>query len=164
MKRLNNWFMAGLVFVSRFGLLPPNMAPVGSLGFFNANIWLYMAVVVGFDLIYGGLYRGFLFTYLGFLGYYVLGRLAKTNRQKFLLLPLASLVFFFVSNLGVWWYWYPRTVEGMVKCYMLAVPFYRNTLLGDIVFGYGVLLWQSRVVLDFVKVKNGRVSSLISKL
>jgi len=151
MKRLNNLLTAVLVFISRFGVLPPNLTPVGSFGFFSSNIWLYLILVIGFDIVRGGFYSGFLFTYLGFLSYFVFGRLAKTSRQKILLLPLASLIFFLTSNLGVWLYWYPRTVQGLLSCYLWAVPFYRNTLAGDVLFGYSVILWQSGFLKRFVK-------------
>jgi hypothetical protein len=156
MKRLNKVLISVLVFVSRFGYLPPNLTPVGSLGFFGSNFWLYMAVIVGFDVIKGGFYSGFLFTYLGFISYYLFGRHAKTNRQKLVFLPLASLTFFLVSNFGVWWYWYPRTIDDLMRCYVLAIPFYRNTLLGDVLFGYGIILYQSGVVKRFFESKITR--------
>jgi hypothetical protein len=42
-------------------------------------------------------------------------------------------VFFIVSNFGVWAWWnlYPHTPEGLWACYTAAIPFFRNTLLGD---------------------------------
>ena len=44
-----------------------------------------------------------------------------------------SLVFFVVTNLGVWLVGdlYPRTLDGLVTCYIAAIPFFRNTLAGD---------------------------------
>lgn len=92
-----------------------------------------------FDFFKGGFYSGFLFTYLGFFSYWLFGRLAKNYKLKIFLLPLASFTFFLVSNLGVWWYWYPHSISSLITCYVLAVPFYKNTLIGDLVFGYGYL-------------------------
>ena len=64
-----------------------------------------------------------------------------------------SLLFFVLTNFGVWLIGdlYPRTPAGMWECYVAAVPFFRSTLLGDLVFtgvlfGAHALLTGSRVV------------------
>ena len=52
-------------------------------------------------------------------------------------MTLAGSVLFFVwTNFGVWAFWnlYPHTLEGLVACYTAAIPFFRNTLLGDVVY------------------------------
>jgi len=129
--------LAGLgVLFSRFIKILPNFSLVGSFGFFQSNLVLFFAQIVVFDLFFGGVYTGFYFTYLGFFGYWLLGRLAGNKiKRQVLMLPLASFLFFFISNLGVWWFWYERTLSGLMTCYVLALPFYRNTLLGDLFFG-----------------------------
>lgn len=35
--------------------------------------------------------------------------------------------------------WYPHTLDGLIQSYTLAIPFFRNTLLGDL--GYTVVLF-----------------------
>jgi len=144
--------IVGLVYISRFGFLPPNLSPVGSLGFFSKSILPLLLVTLGFDLLFGGHYTGFLWTYAGFAMYFVVGLVArKTNwfgkdkglvKRQIVLLPLASFLFFLLSNFGVWLSWYPRTMEGLFTCYTMALPFYKNTLMGDLVFGGGVMLIQ----------------------
>ena len=48
---------------------------------------------------------------------------------------VASLVFFIVTNFGVWLSgWYGYTLEGLSACYIAAIPFYRNQVLGDVFF------------------------------
>lgn len=136
MKKLSS---AILIFISRFGMLPANVSPLGSFGFFGKNVYLYFLTIVLFDLLKGGFYSGFLFTYLGFFSYWMFGKLAKTKKLQFILLPFASFTFFLISNLGVWWYWYAHTASGLATCYTLAVPFYKNTLIGDLAFGYGFM-------------------------
>ena len=147
MKKLNSQFgflkklaTAILVFVSRFGMLPANISPLGSYGFFGQNIYLFFFTIILFDFLKGGFYSGFLFTYLGFFSYWMFGKVVKTKKIQFFLLPLASFAFFLISNLGVWWYWYSHTVSGLATCYTLAIPFYKNTLIGDLVFGYGFMV------------------------
>lgn len=135
-----------LVFISRLGFLPPNFNPLGSFGFFGQNFWLYFGSIVFFDLAVGGFYKGFVFTYLGFAAYYLLGRVARNNQTKQILyLPLASFVFFFLSNFGSWYYFYPHSLEGFLACYLVALPFYRNTLLADLIFGYSYLYLKKRL-------------------
>jgi hypothetical protein len=52
-----------------------------------------------------------------------------------------SVLFFITTNFAVWALTelYPPTLEGLVACYVAALPFFRNSLLGDI--GYTVLLF-----------------------
>lgn len=132
--------LALAVYISRFGFLPANFSTLGSFGFFGQNFSLFFLTIILFDYFKGGFYSGFWFTYLGFFSYFVFGKLAKTTRKKVFLLPLASFTFFLVSNFGVWYYWYPHTVSGLLTCYALAVPFYKNTLIGDLLFGYGYMV------------------------
>jgi len=132
---------AVLVFISRFGILPPNFSPLGSFGFFSKSLPLYFGTIFAFDFFFGGLYKGMIFTYLGFLGYYVFGILAKNKvGRQLLLLPIASFFFFLASNLGSFFAMYPHTLSGLVSCYTAALPFYQNTLFGDLAFGYTFIL------------------------
>lgn len=47
-----------------------------------------------------------------------------------------SVVFFVTTNLAMWWYspLYERTLAGLGQCYAAAIPFFRNTLIGDLVW------------------------------
>jgi hypothetical protein len=51
---------------------------------------------------------------------------------------LASVPFFVLTNFAVWLGGdggdYPKTLAGLDQCYVAAVPFFRNTLLGDLLF------------------------------
>jgi hypothetical protein len=49
---------------------------------------------------------------------------------------LSALVFFVVTNLGVWAFGslYPKTLSGLIACYVAAIPFFRGTLLGDLIY------------------------------
>ncbi len=157
---LKQLFSAFLIFLSRFVKIMPNFSLVGSFGFFQSNLILYMLQIAAFDYFFGGLYRGFIFTYLGFFAYWACGRLAKGKlKNQVLLLPIASFLFFLLSNFGVWLFWYPRTASGLITCYTLALPFYRNTLLGDIFFG-GVIISLSRLL---KLVKNSSTQHLYAK-
>lgn len=51
-----------------------------------------------------------------------------------------SVFFFVASNLGVFLFerMYPLTWAGFVECFTLALPFFRNTLLGDLAYAAAV--------------------------
>jgi hypothetical protein len=46
---------------------------------------------------------------------------------------LGSCLFFAVTNFALWAAGtsYPRTAAGLAACYVAAIPFFRNSLLGD---------------------------------
>jgi hypothetical protein len=49
----------------------------------------------------------------------------------------SSIVFFAISNFAVWaggLCGYPHTVEGLTTCYTMAIPFFRNEVLGTLVY------------------------------
>lgn len=49
---------------------------------------------------------------------------------------LGSMLFFAITNLGVWASGdlYPRTFAGLTACYAAGLPFLRNALLGDLFY------------------------------
>lgn len=54
-----------------------------------------------------------------------------------------AVAFFLITNFGVWasWTMYPPTWSGLVACYTAGLPFFRETLVGDL--GYSALLFGS---------------------
>jgi hypothetical protein len=59
----------------------------------------------------------------------------------------SSIVFFIITNFAVWLTTplYPKTVSGLVACYIMAVPFFRNSLLGDMFYGYSLFFVYASV-------------------
>ena len=63
---------------------------------------------------------------------------------------MGALVFFSVTNFGVWAFTplYPKTVNGLIECYVAAIPFFWNTLAGDLVYSTvlfgGLMLAEKR--------------------
>lgn len=49
---------------------------------------------------------------------------------------ISAVSFFVVSNFAVWLFgtMYDKTFAGLVQCYVMAVPFFRGTLVSDLVF------------------------------
>jgi hypothetical protein len=118
---------------------PPNFTPVTAIALFGGVYFnnrflaiilplVIMAIsdmVIGFYNISYFVYGSFLLVSLLAIGY---------RKLDIKLTLLGSLLFFFVSNLGVWILGYPKTIEGFVLCYTLAIPFLGYSLLGDLFF------------------------------
>ena len=88
-------------------------------------------------------YEGAFFTYLAFAMIVLLGSFAlrKFSAKNLLFTSLsASALFFLVSNFGVWALsgLYPPTAAGITACYAAAVPFFRNTLAGDLIYSFAI--------------------------
>ena len=49
---------------------------------------------------------------------------------------IASVLFFLITNFGVWaeGIMYPLSLEGLIACYAAGLPFFHNTLAGNIVY------------------------------
>ncbi len=48
----------------------------------------------------------------------------------------SAILFFVVSNFGVWFSGtlYPQTMDGLIACYIAAIPFFKHTLISDLIF------------------------------
>lgn len=139
----------GLVFAvaaARFLPHPPNFTPVmsvalfGSAVFFNRylGIALAMAAMLISDLMIGA-HSTLPFVYSGMVIAGLLGFLLRENRSLLRVLSLTllgSIAFFLITNLGVFLMQdlYPRTASGLVACYTMAIPFFKNSLAGDLAF------------------------------
>jgi hypothetical protein len=89
--------------------------------------------------------------YATFAATTLLGPLANRPKFRRWLLPLlalsASSLFFVTSNLATWaeGTLYPMTLPGLLKCYIAAIPFFKYTLLADLL-GTGLLFGLGPIV------------------
>ena len=135
---------------------PANFAPIGGMALFGAayyvrKVWAYLVPIAAMwisDLILNNVvyaqyfdtfvwfYADSLFTYGAFVLIVLMGTytLKKVRVPQLLFSALgASIIFFTVSNFGVWLTsgMYPKSLEGLSACYIAAIPFFKNTVLGD---------------------------------
>lgn len=80
-----------------------------------------------------------LFVYLSFIISGLLGKFLCSSKKVFITLKvslLASVQFFIITNFGVWLTvgTYPKTLSGLIFCYTAAIPFFKNTLAGDLCY------------------------------
>ncbi len=59
----------------------------------------------------------------------------------------ASCVFFALTNFAEWVFqpWYPKTAAGLAASYVAAIPFFRNAVIGDLLYG-GLLFGGFRLL------------------
>lgn len=158
MYRLRFVVLVGMLLAAAaFRLIPhpPNFAPIGAMALFGgacfadrrAAFLVPLAAMFLSDLAIAalrgnlslGLHRLIPVVYGSFALIVCLGFWLRTRRA---LVPIAgatlatSVLFFVLTNFGVWALgsWYPKTWEGLVACYVAAIPFFHNTLLGDAVY------------------------------
>lgn len=125
---------------------PANFAPVAAVAIFGGAILprrLAVAVPLAAMVIsdmFIGLHDLVLLTW----GSYVLFALVSSHwlRPKLTVLRGAglalgsSITFFVVTNFGVWLTsgMYAHTWSGLARCFYLALPFFRNTVLSDLIY------------------------------
>lgn len=152
-----------LAALSRLIPHPANFAPIGGMALFGAayysrRAWAFIIPVVMMwisdlllnNVVYGAyfdrfawFYDGAWFTYAAFILIALLGMvtLRKIKVPNLLFSALgASVIFFLVSNFGVWFSgtMYPKDFGGLIACYTAGIPFFKNTVMGDL-FYTGVL-------------------------
>jgi hypothetical protein len=67
---------------------------------------------------------------------------------------VASVLFFLVTNFGTWALsgMYPHTLAGLGACYVAAIPFFQNTLAGDLF--YAALLFGGFALAEHLVPRN----------
>ncbi|TVR12770.1 MAG: hypothetical protein EA391_14830 [Balneolaceae bacterium] len=176
MKKTTVLIITGfIVFAALSRLLPHayNFTPLGAIALFGAAYFtdkkwaLFVPIIALFlsdlllnNIVYSAFYDGFAWLTGGFV--YLYGSMALIVLLGYYLLKKvtvgrvlggaigASLIFFIISNFGVWIHspMYPLTLEGLVMCYTAAIPFFHNTLAGNVVYsvvlfgGYEYLKYQ----------------------
>jgi hypothetical protein len=125
---------------------PSNFTPIAAIALFGgvyldkrfAFVVPILAMLVSDYFI--GFYGGMYWVYGSFVLIGIIGLWLRNHKKPLLILggTLASSIFFFViTNFGVWMTpgsIYPNTWGGLVECYVAAIPFFRNSLGGDVIF------------------------------
>lgn len=125
---------------------PPNFAPIAGLALFSGSYFknkisllIPLAVMILSD-IFLGFHSTVLYVYASFILITFIGN--KLRSLKFLNLLsaslLSSIMFFLITNFGVWaaGSMYPKTFNGLIQSYQMGLPFFRNTILGDLFYSF----------------------------
>lgn len=113
-------FTGGLYLDKRFALLAPLAA------------MLVSDALIGFHGLMAYVYGSFFIA--GMLGLWIRSRKTAASVAGGTL--AGSLLFFFITNFGVWLHgmWYERSWQGLLACYAAAIPFFRNQFAGDVIY------------------------------
>lgn len=120
--------LAGATLAAPFSFIVPIIAMVVS----DAYIGFYSLPIM--ESVYGS----FVLTVL-------LGTWLKGTRPAWKIIAAtfaASTLFYLITNAAVWKFsgMYPQTLDGLFLSYYYAIPFYRNTLFGDMIYTYSLFL------------------------
>lgn len=120
---------------------PPNFTPITALALFGATTFnnrfvgtLVPLLAMAISDLYLGFYSISIWVYSAFFLISLLGTFFKEIKMKNIL--VGSLIFFIVTNFGVWLTGYPKSIEGLLLCYTMALPFFLNSIIGDLFFSY----------------------------
>ena len=159
-KNIKNYFLPiCLILVLSFSRLIPhpwNFTPILAVGIFSGfyfkNFILSLFIVI-LSMFIGDLFLGFhstmFFTYISLALAVVIGLFIKHFKfTEILFSGLASSVcYFIITNFGAWLTleMYEKNFAGLLQSYVLAIPFFHNTLIST--FLYLILL---KLLFDFI--------------
>ena len=139
---------------SRFIPPPPNFTSLLALSFYVPailGIRFLPALIISFfitDLIIG-FHGTALFTWgsvilIGLLSkFFISNTITRISGAL-----IGALLFFVITNFGVWSLgFYGYTIEGLITCYTLAIPFFGNTIVGTIIFSSIIEVFLKRKML-----------------
>jgi len=154
-------FPIGLIFLLAFSRIiphPPNFTPIIAVAimssYFFKNIYfsfIILLISMFVSDIFIGFYENILFVYMSLLlisfTFYKISE--KINfKNLFVFSFFGSLIFYLVSNFGVWALGslgaynvpYEKSLNGLIECYILAIPFFGSTFLSTLIFSYASFL------------------------
>ncbi|WP_337873220.1 DUF6580 family putative transport protein [Ignavibacterium sp.] len=157
------WFLTFLVFVAAAIRLiphPPNFAPIAAMALFGGAYFnkkslafaVPLAAMFLTDAIIG-FHSSMWIVYVSFAVIVLIGMvlLKKVSVKNVIAASVtASLSFFIITNFGVWAFgtMYPKNITGLIECYIAAIPFIQNTLIGDLFYS-GIMFG----IYEFIKSK-----------
>ena len=144
LNRLYYLLVFGIILaLSRILPHPPNFTPIIASAIMAPLLirdrWFGIAIPI-FAMLVADIVIGFHpYQTVIYLTLIVIGLVAPMQRNIKWITAMAILGpvwFFLVTNFAVWlaWDYYPKTVEGLILCYTMAIPFFQNTLISTCLF------------------------------
>lgn len=142
---------------------PANFTAIGAAALFSASYLpkKYAFIIPLTAMFLSDLFLGFygmtmLYVYGSFILTGIIGLSLRAHKKLHFIIGaslLSSGLFYLITNFGVWMSpnsFYPKSFAGLIECYALAIPFFRNTLGGDLFYtltlfyGYSLILNLSK--------------------
>ena len=125
---------------------PPNFSPIDAMALFSGAYLgrrgiafvAPLAALLLSDLALG-FYHGMATVYATVALIVVVGWWISSRRTPLRIGAAAivgSVLFFVITNFGMWLFsgFYPLTGAGLAACYVAAIPFFQNTVAGDLFY------------------------------
>ena len=142
------YFLIILAVASRLLPHPVNFASIGALGLFSGaylldrRAWLIPLVALFISDVFIGFYDVLvmLSVYFSFALSAIIGRLLLSRKRSVYAIGgsavITATILFVLSNFALWTtgLYYPMTADGLIQCYLLAIPFYGNSIIGDVFY------------------------------
>jgi hypothetical protein len=144
----------------------PNFTPIGAMALFSGTLisnkrWAMMLPLIALllsdialEIINGsGFHATMPFVYGSLMLISMLGFLIRKRVQRQTIMVgslVGSLIFFFVTNFGTWVTEgiYEHSFNGIMNCYIMAIPFFKGTVMGDLFYnlilfgGFSLVRWK----------------------
>jgi hypothetical protein len=156
-------FIITIGILSRLVPHPANMTAIGGLALYSGAkvetkkaILLVLISMFVSDIVLG--FHSLMWATYGSLIIAVcIGRWVNKSRSLKRILGgtfIASIIFFVITNFAVWATTplYAKTIQGLIMCYIMALPFFRNSLIGDIAYAF-FFFYGFEYVYSFIKSK-----------
>ena len=135
---------------------PPNFTPILAASIFSGFYFRHFFVglfIIIFSMFLGDLYLGFhdtmLFTYISLAIAVIFGFLIKNLKLSGIVFSglASSISFFIITNFGAWITldMYEKSFAGLVSSYILAIPFFQNTLVSTFLY-----LFLFKIFFEFI--------------
>lgn len=154
--------------LSRLVPHPYNFAPITAIALFGAakferkwEAFVIPALVLLLSDAIIGFYPQMGVTYFAFAVIACIGFGLRNHQGSLPVLAAtlgSSVLFYLITNFALWLPYdlYPATVEGVMESYIAALPFFKNTLAGDVF--YAALLFGGFALAErrFTRLQPGR--------
>ena len=129
-------------YIFRYVPHPPNFTPVIAVTlytsiFFGSRSLPFIILAYAITDFFIGFHNLLLFTWGSLTLIGIFNRLYNSFFTRIIGIFLSSLIFFIFTNFGVWVLsdMYSNNIYGLISCYIMAIPFFANTLISTMFFG-----------------------------
>jgi hypothetical protein len=123
---------------------PVNFTPIAAIALFS-SVYLdkkYFLIIPVAAMLLSDIFLGFhstmIWVYGSFAVIALIGLWLKSHKNVgyiFGTTVVSSIIFFIITNFGVWASgFYGYTLSGLAECYTMAIPFFRNSIAGDLIY------------------------------
>ena len=148
-KNLQSFFFI-FFFLTISRLIPhePNFTPILSisiLGFLFSTILLVKVLIVLGSMFFSDLIIG-THDFMIYVYFSLTLLIIFSNSKNYIyMMFFGPLIFFIITNFGVWLYssYYTKNINGLIECFYMAIPFFKNTILSTFFYCILILLTKN---------------------